>query len=214
MVDGANGSKPTAIGQRGRLSVALSGALLIVVLVIALVLSSTGKAPEGRDDSLNPSDEVNEDKLVTGVASDFILNQSAMGADWNASGPTDNPTFINSPQVTSSSYVQFWQLNSSGDVHFRIDILVMVLDSIDNASSFYNEWIELDHQKSLTNVSIGDRGVIVDGPQLTMGQGVKWLFFLENNVVCEIQYQDMTSEDPLPNELLIDLANKVGSKIG
>jgi hypothetical protein len=47
-----------------------------------------------------------------------------------------------------------------------------------------------------------------------MGQGVKWLFFLENNVVCEIQYQDMTSEDPLPNELLIDLANRVESKIG
>jgi hypothetical protein len=140
MVDETNGIKPKAIGQRGKLIVALSGILLVVVLVIALVLSSTGKVPESG----------NEDKLVSGVASDFILNQSDIGADWNASGPTDNPNFIDSSRVISSSYVQFWQLNSSGDVHFRFDILVMVFDSIDNASSVYNEWIELDHQKSLT----------------------------------------------------------------
>jgi hypothetical protein len=232
MVDGVNGSKPKAIKQKGKTLVALSAVLLVAVLVVAFVLSSTGKAPENENgDDVDTSDEVSEDKLVSGVASEFILNQSDMGSDWNMSEYTTEinqvigyPTNLS---VTSAAHVKFEQLNSTGQVHYWVDVMVLVFDTVDNASSFYEERTEIhpvddsnikpeyrpSYPTLLANVSIGDRGALIDGPHITLGHEAKAIYFIDKNVVCDIIYHDRTSYDPLPNDLLTDLASKVESNI-
>ncbi len=192
----------------------MSAVLLVAVLVMALVVSSSGEAPESG----------NEDELVSGVASDFMVNENDIGAIWTVSPYI--PDSIDNPEVTSYSFSGFEQLNSSGDVHYRVEIAIAVFNSVDNASAFIDKCIETHIKDSsglepgtspypvfLTNVSIGDRGGILFGPGITPWNEVKWLLFVDKNVVCSIRYHDMTSYDPLPNELLIDLANKVESRI-
>jgi hypothetical protein len=232
MVDGSNGSKPERIKQRGRILVALSAVLVVAVLVIAFALSSPGKAPAGgNEDDVNTSDGVDEDKLVSGIASEFILNESDMGADWDRSEfITEIDQVIGYPtnlSVTSAAYVKFEQLNSTGQVHYWVDIMVLVFDTVDNASSFYEERTEIhpvddsnikpeyrpSYPTLLANVSIGDRGALIDGPHITLGHEAKAIYFIDKNVVCDIIYHDRTSYDSLPNELLTDLANKVNAKI-
>jgi hypothetical protein len=221
MDEGSESSKPKANKRKGRLLVVFSAVIVVVVLAVALIYVS-GFDLQNSDDTRS---DASEDELVSGVASDFILNQSDMGEDWTASSYNPDPT--DNPGVTSASYLNFEQLNSSGDVHYRIEIAIVVFDSVDNASAFYDKGIEIhtqdgsdlepDHISShpifLTNVSIGDEGGILYGPGITPWNEVKWLLFLDKNVVCSIRYHDMTSYDPLPNELLIDLANKIEAKI-
>lgn len=228
MDDGPEGNEPKANRKNGRLLVSISVVIAVAVMTIALLLASGVLAPRGES---NPqtSDDINsdasEDELVSGVASDFMLNESDIGADWIVS--SYNPDSTDQPEVTSASYFHFEQFNSSGDVHFRIEITVIVFDSIYNASAFYDKCIEVHPQDDsnikpeyrpsypikIANVSIGDKGAIMDGPHITVGHEVKWLFFLDKNVVCGVRYHDMTSYNPLPNELLTDLANKVEAKI-
>jgi len=227
MVNGANGSKPKAIGQKGRFLVALSTVLLVAVLAIALALSSTGKAPEsGNDDNLDASDDVKEDKLVSGVASDFILNQSDMGADWIASDAEINlDAEPMNASIISVAGVTFEKLNSTGHLEYQVDIGVMVFNTTEDATTYYNKTAVADRPSQgdpgvkpempviIANVSVGDGGIIIDGPHITLGHEAKWLFFIEKNLVCVIAYHHAWTYDPLPNELLIDLANKVKSKI-
>jgi hypothetical protein len=221
MDEGSDSSKPKENKRKERLLVVFSAVTVVAVMAIALIYAS-GFELHNSDDT---SSDASEDELVSGVASDFMLNDSDIGADWNAS--SYNPDLTDNPEVTSASYFNFEQLNSSGDVHYRVEISIIVFDSVDNASAFYDKGIEIrtqdgsdlepDHTSSnsifLTNVSIGDKGGILYGPGLTPWNEVKWLLFLDKNVVCSIRYHDMTSYDPLPNELLIDLANKIETKI-
>jgi hypothetical protein len=234
MVNGVNGSKPKAIGQKSKFLAALSIVLLVAVLAIALALSSTGKAPEsGNENNLGTSDDLEEDKLVSGVASDLILNQSDMGADWTATQVIVNTsrdlTTVDAvyQAVMSDASISFSQNNSTGHLHYWVDVSVIVFNTADNASTFYDNRTEVHPQDDsrikpeyrpsypvpIANVSIGDRCVIHDWPRITLGHEAKALYFVNKNVVCMIAYHDATSYDPLPNELLIDLANKVNAKI-
>ena len=183
MVNGANGSKPKAIGQKGRFLVALSTVLLVAVLAIALALSSTGKAPEsGNDDNLDASDDVKEDKLVSGVASDFILNQSDMGADWIASDAEINlDAEPMNASIISVAGVTFEKLNSTGHLEYQVDIGVMVFNTTEDATTYYNKTAVADRPSQgdpgvkpempviIANVSVGDGGIIIDGPHITLG---------------------------------------------
>jgi ABC-type glycerol-3-phosphate transport system substrate-binding protein len=86
MADMVGDGKPG--GKKRTMLVAVLAIVLVAVLVMALALSSSGNAPggnEGDKDTKDTSDDVDETKLVSGVASDFILNESDMGADWTAS---------------------------------------------------------------------------------------------------------------------------------
>jgi len=232
MVGGADDSKPRAIKQRGKIVVALSAILLVVVLVMAIVLTSPGKAPENQnEDDLDTSDDLSEAKLVSGVASDFILDQSDMGADWDIFGYTTNISdvvgFPLNPAVISATRVSFSQNDSNDQLHYRIDMAVLVFNDTLHATAFYNERTEIqpvddsdippEYRPSypilLANISIGDSGSIIDVPRMTAGHEAKSLFFVYKNVVCGFSYHDVTSFNPLPNELLIDLANKVAAKI-
>lgn len=228
MDEESESSKPKANMRRGRRLVALSAITVVAVMTISLILASDVLAPRGEGDSQTSDDtnsDASEDVLVSGVASDFMLNESDIGADWTVS--SYNPDSTDNPEVTSYSFSGFEQINSSGDVHYRVEISVIVFDSVDNASAFYDKGIEIHTQDGpdtepdntspypifLTDVSIGDGGGILYGPGITPWNEVRWLLFLDKNVVCSIRYHDMTSYDPLPNELLIDLANKIEAKI-
>nr|HQH80825.1 hypothetical protein [bacterium] len=231
--DGSNGSKPERIKQRGKILVALSAVLVVVVIVVAFALSSPGKAPEGGNEDkdenegdVNTSDEVEEDKLVSGVASEFILNGSDMGADWLASDFDINLDYepMNA-SITSVAGVTFEKLNSTGHLEYQVDIGVIVLDTTEDAMAYYNKTAVADRPYQgtpdvlpeipiiIANVSVGDGGIILDGPHITLGHEAKWLFFVDRNVVCMIAYHHAWAYDILPNELLIDLANKVEAKI-
>lgn len=232
MVDGANRRKPKTLGQKGRFLVALSAVLLVAALVIAIGLPSTGKAPEnGNKDGMNPSDEVSEDKLVSGVASEFILNQSDMGTDWDITRYSTNISevvgFPLNPAVTSAASISFSQNDSTDRLHYLIDVAVMVFNSTVNATAFYNERTEIHPQDDsdikpeyrpsypilLSNVSIGDGGSIIDWSHITVGHEAKLMIFVHKNVVCGFSYHDATSYNPLPNDFLIELANKMEAKI-
>ncbi|NMC34329.1 MAG: hypothetical protein GYA36_18020 [Veillonellaceae bacterium] len=227
MVDGAGDGKPAK--KKVTMLVAALAIVLVAALVISLAIASTGKAPGGNEDDLDTSDDVDEDKLVSGVASEFILNESDMGADWIASdlitGPLDD--YLINESVTSVARITFKQYNSTGQLEYMVEISTMVFGSINNASASYNKAIEIHPEDDsnikpeyrpsypviIANVSIGDGGVIIDLPRITQGHEAKALVFLDRNVGCGITYHHGGTYDPLPNELLIDLANKVAAKI-
>jgi hypothetical protein len=232
MVDEAIGSKPKAIRQKGKLLASVIAVLLVAVLVTAFVLSSAGKAPENEnEDNSVTSDEVDEDTLVSGVASEFILNQSDMGTDWDITRYSTNISEVvgvpSNPAVTSAASISFSQNDSTDRLHYRIDVAVIVFNSTVNATAFYNERTEIHPQDDsdinpeyrpsypvlLSNVSIGDGGSIIDWPHITVGHEAKLMIFVHKNVVCGFSYHDVTSYNPLPNDLLIELANKMEAKI-
>ncbi|GEM_PF-3571643 len=229
MVDEAGDGNP--IGKRGTMLGAVLAIVLVAVLVTALMLSSAGRAPGGNEDDIDTSDDVEEDKLVSGLATDLLLDQSDMGADWDAT-----PVIVNASHdlitvdaiyqaVVSDATITFSQNNSTGHLHYWIDVAVIVFNTTEDAMTYYNITAVADRPYQgdpgvlpeipviIANVSVGDGGIILDGPHITLGHEAKWLFFIDRNVVCMIAYHDLTSYDPLPNELLIDLANKVDAKI-
>jgi hypothetical protein len=110
-------------------------------------------------------------------------------------------------------------------LEYQVDIGVIIFNTTEDAMAYYNKTALADRAYQgdpgvkpeipviLANVSVGDGGVILDGPHITLGHEAKWLFFVDRNVVCAIAYHHAWTYDPLPNELLIDLANKVDAKI-
>ncbi|MDW5563511.1 MAG: hypothetical protein SA339_09825 [Methanomassiliicoccus sp.] len=240
MEDGA-GRRKRGAWVKGKLFIVVSTTLLIAILASALVLTSASRMPvQENDDDQMASDDGNDSKttdsedgneLVSGVASDFILDGRDMGASWDASEVNTDISQIGgyptSLHITSAAGIIFSQNNYTGSIHYRIEVTVMVFSTADDAAAYYDNRTEIHPQDDsniapefrpsypvlLANVSIGDRGAVIDGPHITLGHEAKAIFTLNKNVACTIMYHDMTSYDPLPNQLLIDLANKMNAKI-
>lgn len=239
-MDVGSGSSGPRMGK-SKLLFGISALILVAVLVTALVLASGMWAPSGvpgstdemPDDATGPVDEdtadnVNEPERVSGIASDFIPGASDMGDGWEASEIiTDMTGFESSTNLAADSGAQisFIRYNSTGHLEYQVDISMIVFNTTEDATTYYNKTAVADRPSQgdpgvkpeipviIANVSVGDGGIIVDGPHITLGHEAKWLFFIDKNVVCGIAYHHAWSYDPLPNELLIDLANKVDAKI-
>jgi hypothetical protein len=214
MDDRPDRDMPKTSKKRGKHLIALSAVIAVAVLAVALISASGVLAPRG------------EDELVSGVASDFILNESDMGDGWTASDVDINLDAepMNS-SIVSADGVTFEKLNSTGQLEYQVDICVVVFNTTEDAMTYYNKTAVADRPWQgdpgvkpeipviIANVSVGDGGIIVDGPHITLGHEAKGLYFIDKNVVCIIMYHHAWTYDPLPNELLIDLANKIEAKI-
>ena len=186
---------------------ALVAFLVVMVLISTFLSTSSSKNNEGRIKS----------NLVSGLASDFIINQTDMGANWNASTILINVSEMAgdrfSQNMTSAAGVFFDQFNSTGQLEYRVQVGLIVFNTIDNASAYYNMTTKIgtDPDTSrilLENVSIGNGGVILDGPHITLGHEAKAIHFTDRNVFCQIVYHHSTTYETLPNSLLTDLAAK------
>jgi hypothetical protein len=222
MDDRPDRDMPKANKKRGKHLIALSAVIVVVVLAVALIYAS-GFDLQNSDDT---SSDASEDELVSGVASDFILNQSDMGSDWIASNVDFNlDAEPMNASIISVAGVTFEKLNSTGHLEYQVDISVIIFNTTEDATTYYNKTAVADRPLQgdpgakpeipviIANVSAGDGGIIVDGPHITLGHEAKGLYFIDKNVVCIIMYHHAWTYDPLPNELLIDLANKIEAKI-
>lgn len=102
-----------------------------------------------------------------------------------------------------------------------------MFNSVENASTIFDKLTEVHPRDDsdlkpeycpsypivIANVSVGDgshHGHATHDP----GQEAKSLAFIDRNVICCIDYHDVTSYDLLSNDLLMDPAKKVHAKIG
>lgn len=180
--------------------------LVAVVLVVVLVSAALLTSGQGKK------------ALVGGSANDLIINQSDMGSGWNASDINEMTGSELGEGGTSGAYITFDQFNSTGQLAYRIEVGLIVFESADNASLYYDNFTARDQTIDtapalLANVSVGDGAVILDGPHITLGHEAKWIIFKDRNAVCIIAYHHAWTYDPLPNDLLVDLANKQDAKL-
>jgi hypothetical protein len=206
MSDEVRGSKPKRAGKRSFL-IAIFAFLVVVVLITTFLLVSGSEKNERGIKS----------DLISGTASDLIIDQTDMGADWNAStidtNIRHNTGDLFSQDITSAAGRYFNQFNSTGHLEYHVEVGLFVFNTTDSATAYYDLITKIDPSLDtspvlLANVSVGDGGIILDGPHITLGHEAKWMYFTDRNVVCGMSYHHLTTYETLPDSYLVDLAKK------